>query len=627
MTLDTAAARACVAAGDLRTLFREHLGWDNAQGALAIHIDGETYGLKAVAEKCGFQVFDCSSGPDGRIPSALVRGTIITKIGQTAHENFVVFTNAARTELLWQKPAASVSGVSTFSRRCFVNAIGEGTTQLIRQLNMWDEYPAPLTLPAVTSWVGQAFRDDSSQFYRDHFAELGAANTAAGLSSGPDLRSEFYDPNFLQFQQDYWPFSVPNVSEEQALGQQIAEGLPADSRAALHELVLRNQRLVLSIAKHYRHRGLDLLDLVQEGNTGLMRAAQRFDYKLGHKFSTYATWWIRQAITRAIPDQGTLVRLPVHMHEQVLRLRRVELAWLSQHTDSGTDLELLQEWGATFPLHAVTLDDIVALLSAAAVTESLSIPDYENDDSSEDEFVPSSMTQNEPVDPGAGLDDGAAAAELADSIAAVLKTLTSREARVIELRFGLIDDHERTLEAIGVEFGVTRERIRQIEAKALKKLRHPSRARNLVDWDQPTPFPKPADTCAQTGWRVVGSGAIFHAQPARFAPGADDEGQTGCKRVMVHRLEVPYQHFYRAVREARLRRLEVDDRDAKLLAALRTFRNGAFTVEDFRDRGGALWIFDARRELGPLIVELRMQGHKFNYAFHKRSNAWGWWTK
>ena len=749
MPLDTTAVRECLATGDLRTLFREDLGWDNFHASLSVKADNQNYELKGVAEKCGLQVFECLGGPDGRIPPSLVRRAITTKVGHSAHECFVVFTNSALTELLWQSPAASTGGFSTSSRRCFVNSIGEGTMQLIRHLNVWNEDSIALTLPAVIARVTQAFRDDTNQFYRNHFAELEHASADAGLEPEPDRRSEFYDPNFLQFQQDYWQFSVPSAAEHQQLGQMVKHGDEGERASAIQEFVLRNQRLVLSIAARHRSRGLDLLDLMQEGNKGLTRAAELFDYTLGHQFSTYATHWIRQAITRAIPDQATLVRLPVHMHERVVRLRHCERSWLSRNTDPPSPSESLLEWNELFPLSHVTLDEVIAIRAAAAVTGWASLPDFDSDDPLDDDLDRPPLVHNGPADPTADPFEAAASDQLMLAVSNVLDTLKSREWRILQLRFGLLDGRERTLQEVAdqPEFGVTRERIRQIEAKALKKLRHPSRARNLIDWDKPPRFPKPLGANARTGWRILGSGAIFHAQPVRFQRVAED-GLARWQRVSDAAAERPYQLFQDAVGEARSRQpvpdarvalpppppnpessvnppahsdpdeefeipasagqgdaeplpcpkfqldpLDDDDfiiddpapapphqqpldlpgslplfeqspvpaapatvdeppaleetpvaaaqavlfdvppdpeagrRDLLLMERLRTYRNGALTVADFRDRGGALWIFDPRKELVPLIVELRLQGHWFAYAFHKRSNAWGWWTK
>ena len=265
-----------------------------------------------------------------------------------------------------------------------------------------------------------------------------------------------------------------NITREHELAEKMAlydeNGDPeinAEAEAAKNELVEANLRLVVSIAKRYVGKGMFFLDLIQEGNLGLMKAVEKFDYTKGYKFSTYATWWIRQAITRAIADQARTIRIPVHMVETIHKVSRVSR-------------QLLQELG-----HEASAEEIAAhtdmtpervreILKIAQDPVSLETPIGEEEDSHLGDFIP-----DDDSPPPAEL---ASYALLKDQIAKVLRTLTPREEHVLKLRFGLDGGTTRTLEEVGKEFNITRERIRQIEAKALRKLRHPSRAKLLKDY-------------------------------------------------------------------------------------------------------------------------------------------------
>ena len=253
------------------------------------------------------------------------------------------------------------------------------------------------------------------------------------------------------------------LEEELDLADRIVAG-DEEAKAILAE---SNLRLVVSIAKRYVGRGMLFLDLIQEGNIGLMKAVEKFDVEKGFKFSTYATWWIRQAITRAIADQARTIRVPVHMVETINKLARIERQLTLELNREPTDEELADKM-------KLPIDKIREIYKIRQEPVSLETPIGEEDDSHLGDFIPDETNMSP--------EDFAINELLKDEISDVLLTLTEREEKVIRLRFGLEDGRSRTLEEVGQLFGVTRERIRQIEAKALRKLRHPSRSRKLKDY-------------------------------------------------------------------------------------------------------------------------------------------------
>lgn len=278
------------------------------------------------------------------------------------------------------------------------------------------------------------------------------------------LTSAMSDDPVKLYLKEIGGYPLLSIDEEIELAKKIEAG----DNYAKKKLAESNLRLVVSIAKRYVGRGLSFLDLIQEGNLGLIKAVDKFDYTKGYKFSTYATWWIRQSITRSIADQSRTIRIPVHMSEVINKTYRVSRSLLQELGREPTEQELADAL-------EMPIEKVREILKVSSDPISLDTPIGEEDDSHLGDFIKD--------DSIVGPEDAAAYSMLQEQISKLLGTLTEREQRVLTLRFGLDDGRTRTLEEVGKEFNVTRERIRQIEAKALRKLRHPSRARMLNGYD------------------------------------------------------------------------------------------------------------------------------------------------
>ena len=302
--------------------------------------------------------------------------------------------------------------------------------------------------------------DDSNRAQADIDEEKGEEETDIDLSIPEGISID--DPVRMYLKEIG---RVPLLSADEEIA--LAKRMEAGDEEAQKELAEANLRLVVSIAKRYVGRGMLFLDLIQEGNLGLIKAVEKFDYNKGYKFSTYATWWIRQAITRAIADQARTIRIPVHMVETINKLIRVSRQLLQQLGREPSPEEIAEAM-------EISVERVREIMKIAQEPVSLETPLGEEEDSHLGDFI---EDQDAPAPA-----EAASFMLLKEQLEEVLDTLTEREERVLRLRFGLDDGRARTLEEVGQNFGVTRERIRQIEAKALRKLRHPSRSRKLKDF-------------------------------------------------------------------------------------------------------------------------------------------------
>ena len=282
-----------------------------------------------------------------------------------------------------------------------------------------------------------------------------------------DVENAKLDDPVRMYLKEIGRIKLLSPEEEQDVARKMVEGDEATREAARKRMSEANLRLVVSIAKRYVGRGMQLLDLIQEGNLGLMKAVEKFDYTKGYKFSTYATWWIRQSITRAIADQARTIRIPVHMVETINKLIRVSRQLLQEKGREPQPEEVAEAMG-------ISVEKVREIIKIAQEPVSLETPIGEEEDSHLGDFI---EDENAPAPA-----EVASNAMMREQLQEVLHTLTPREEKVIRLRFGLEDGQAHTLEEVGKEFNVTRERIRQIEAKALRKIRHPGRSKKLRDY-------------------------------------------------------------------------------------------------------------------------------------------------
>jgi RNA polymerase primary sigma factor len=299
--------------------------------------------------------------------------------------------------------------------------------------------------------------DDRAQMLRTALDELKRQSSSKAKNAGELIKET--RKRIQAFELDERMTTAEFEAQYKELKTWLRKGLRAKT-----EMVEANLRLVISIAKKYTNRGLSFLDLIQEGNMGLMKAVEKFEYRRGYKFSTYATWWIRQAITRSIADQARTIRIPVHMIETINKLMRVQKALVQELGREPSPEEVAEEMN-------LPVDRVRAVLKMAQQPISLQSPVGDSDDTHFGDFIEDKSAENP--------SDMTAYSLLKDRLKEVLTTLTEREQEVLTLRFGLHDGYSRTLEEVGRKFNVTRERIRQIEAKALRKMRHPTRIRKL----------------------------------------------------------------------------------------------------------------------------------------------------
>lgn len=352
-----------------------------------------------------------------------------------------------------------IDSIITYFKAKNIEVISEnGDEEDLDVLNVSEE-----DLEKMNQGVGDDFLDDDD-FADENLQEDIGVNIDTDIDLLQSDNVKINDPVKMYLKQ-IGCFRLLSPQEEIELAKRIAEG----DTYAKNELTQANLRLVVSIAKHYVGRGMLFLDLIQEGNLGLMKAVEKFDYTKGFKFSTYATWWIKQAITRAIADQARTIRIPVHMVETINKITRIQRTLVQELGREPTAVEISKKMEG-----ALTPERIREIQKIALDPISLETPIGEEDDSHLGDFI----EDKDALSPN----DYTTKSLLKDELYAVMKDLTDREERVLRLRYGLDDGRPRTLEEVGKEFGVTRERIRQIEAKAIRKLRHPTRSKRFGDY-------------------------------------------------------------------------------------------------------------------------------------------------
>ena len=346
-----------------------------------------------------------------------------------------------------------------------VDATQEQTEQFY---NILEQSGIEIDVSDVLDLIGSADMDNPTLSEMQAIEDEGLPEDLDEPEALPeDVENAKLDDPVRMYLKEIGRIKLLSPEEEQDVARKMVEGDEATREAARKRMSEANLRLVVSIAKRYVGRGMQLLDLIQEGNLGLMKAVEKFDYTKGYKFSTYATWWIRQAITRAIADQARTIRIPVHMVETINKVIRVSRQLLQELGHDPSPNEIAKEMN-------MPVDKVREILKIAQEPVSLETPIGEEEDSHLGDFIP---------DEGASEPSEAASFTLLkEQLMDVLSTLTPREEKVLKLRFGIEDGRTRTLEEVGKEFNVTRERIRQIEAKALRKLRHPSRSKKLKDF-------------------------------------------------------------------------------------------------------------------------------------------------